>query len=152
MFLRFFGSIVLSFFILVGKAQVVTVTNPTNTTPNLAATYTSLANAITALNTITSISGPVTITLNAGNPQPAPAGGYAIQFAAVTTALTPIIITGNNNTITAFTPQVTGRIYDAIFKIIGADYITIQEFNMIENPANLATGGHHQRVLQQETI
>ena len=140
-FLRFFSSIVLTFCILVGKAQVVTVTNPTNTTPNLAATYTSLANAITALNTITSISGPVTITLNAGNPQPAPAGGYAIQFAAVTTALTPIIITGNNNTITAFTPQVTGRIYDAIFKIIGADYITIQEFNMIENPANLATGG-----------
>ena len=37
----------------------VTVTNPTNTTPNLAATYTSLANAITALDAITAINGPV---------------------------------------------------------------------------------------------
>ena len=114
----------------------VTVTNPANTTPNLAATYTSLANAITALSGITSINGPVIITLDAGNPQTAPAGGYVIQFTAVTTAANNITIAGNNNIITAFTPQTTGSINDAIFKLIGADYITIRDFTMQENVAN----------------
>ena len=73
-------------FVVNSFAQV-TVTNPTNTTPNLAAAYGSLAAAITALNTITVINGPVIITLNAGNNQTAPAGGYAIQFTATTTAV-----------------------------------------------------------------
>ncbi len=117
----------------------VTVTNPTNTTPNLAATYTSLANAITALDGITAISGPVTISLTAGNPQTAPAGGYVIQFAATTTAANNITITGNNNTITAFTPQASGNINDAIFKLIGVDYVSISNFTMQENPANTTT-------------
>jgi len=117
----------------------VTVTNPTNTTPNLAATYTSLANAITALDAITAISGPVTITLNAGNPETAPAGGYVIQFAAQTTATNTVTISGSNNAITASAALVAGRLYDGIFKIIGADYITIQNFTMQENPANTTT-------------
>ncbi len=119
----------------------VTVTNPTNTTPNLSATYTSLANAITALNGITAISGPVTISLTAGNNQIAPAGGYNISFSASTTAATPITISGNNNTITAFTPQVTGSLTDALFKLRGADFITLQNFVLEENPLNTATGG-----------
>ncbi|HNH21820.1 MAG TPA: hypothetical protein PLY26_06720, partial [Ferruginibacter sp.] len=83
----------------------VTVSNPANTTPNLAATYTSLANAITALGGITSIGGPVIITLNSGNNETAPAGGYVIQFTASTTATNNIIIEGSGNTITAFSPQ-----------------------------------------------
>lgn len=114
----------------------VTVTNPTNTTPNLAATYTSLANAITALNSITAISGPVTITLTAGNPQTAPAGGYAIQFTATTTAANNITIEGSGNTITASNALTVGALNDAIFKLIGADYITLQNFTMQENAAN----------------
>ncbi len=130
------------FFILTGCllnlttfAQV-TVTNPTNTTPVLAATYGSLAAAVTALSAITAINGPVVITLNAGNPETAPAGGYVIQFTATTTAANNIIISGSNNTITAFTPQTVGNLNDAIFKIIGADYITIQNFTMQENAGN----------------
>jgi len=119
----------------VGFSQV-TVTNPANTTPNLAATYTSLANAVTALGGITAISGPVIITLDAGNPQTAPAGGYVIQFTAATTAANNITIAGSNNVITAFTPQTTGNINDAIFKLIGADYITIRDFTIQENAAN----------------
>ena len=114
----------------------VTVSNPANTTPNLAATYTSLANAITALGGITSIGGPVIITLNSGNNETAPAGGYVIQFTASTTATNNIIIEGSGNTITAFSPQAAGSINDAIFKLIGADYITIRDFIMQENPAN----------------
>lgn len=119
--------------------QVVSVTNPTNTTPNLAATYTSLANAITALNGITAISGPVVITLNPGNPQTTPAGGYSINFTATTTAVNNVTITGSGNTVTAFTPQVSGTLTDAIFKLIGVDYITIQGFVMQENPSNTTT-------------
>ena len=117
----------------------VTVTNPANTTPVLAATYGSLAAAITALNTITAISGPVIITLDPVNPQTAPAGGYAIQFTAVTTLANNITIAGSNNTITAFTPQAAGNLNDAIFKLIGVDFITIQNFTMQENAANVTT-------------
>lgn len=114
----------------------VTVTNPTNTTPNLTATYTSLANAITALNTITSINGPVEITLDAGNAEIAPAGGYAIRFSATTSTVNNITITGNNNTITACTPQPSGNLNDAVFKLIGVDHIVLQNFVMQENPSN----------------
>ncbi len=122
-----------------GAKGQVTITNPTNTTPNLAATYGSLSAAITALNSRTAISGPVTITLNIGNPQTAPAGGYAINFATITNNTFPITITGNNNTITAFSPQLAGQLYDAVFKIIGADNIIIQNFVMQENAANATT-------------
>ena len=120
-------------------AGQVTITNPGNTTPALAATYTSLANAITALNTITVISGSVTISLNPGFPQNAPLGGYAIQFAATTSAGNNIIFEGNNNTITASTLPSNGNLTDAIFKLIGADYITIQNFILQENASNTNT-------------
>src|SRR4051812_39128017 len=66
------------------SAVVVTVTNPTSTTPNLAASYPSLLNAIAALNTITAISGPVTLTCGNGT-ETAPAGGFSISFTAATT-------------------------------------------------------------------
>lgn len=118
------------------SAQVVTVTNPANTTPALAATYTSLANAISALNGITAIAGPVIITLNPGNPQTTPAGGYTINFTAATTAANYVRINGSGNTITAFTPQPSGSYIDALFKIIGSDYLTLENFIMRENPAN----------------
>ncbi len=135
-FVVIFLTTVFCFLILGSKSQVVTVTNPTNTTPNLAVNYGSLAAAITALNGITAISGPVTITLNPGNPQTTPAGGYAIQFTITIGAATPITIAGSNNTITAFTPQAAGAMNDAIFKLIGADYITIKDFVMQENGGN----------------
>ncbi len=118
----------------------VTITNKTNTTPSLNDTYPSLGSAIAALNNITSISGPVKITLDPGYPETAPLGGFSINFANITnTASSPITITGSGNTITAFSPQVSGSITDAIFKIIGADYITIEDFVMQENAGNTTT-------------
>ncbi|MFN8246178.1 MAG: hypothetical protein U0T56_07345 [Ferruginibacter sp.] len=120
------------------SAQV-TVTNPANTTPNLAASYTSLANAITALNGITAISGPVTISLAAGNPQTAPVGGYALTFSAATTATNNIVIEGNGNTITSNGGLTVNVFTDAIFKLIGVDYVTLQNFVMQENPSNVNT-------------
>lgn len=121
------------------KGQAVTVTNPAFTTPALSATYTSLANAVTALNGITSISGLVTITLNSGNSQTAPAGGYVINFTAATSATNRVIITGNNNIITASASLVSGTLTDGIFKLIGVDYVTIENFTMRENPLNVTT-------------
>jgi hypothetical protein len=130
----------LSFFLITGlKSQVVSVTNPTNTVPNLNTTYPSLAAAVTAVNGITSISGVVVITLNPSNPQTAPAGGYAINFTAVTSGSSNIIFEGNNNIITAFTPQTSGSITDALIKLIGVDYVTIRNFNLRENSSNTGT-------------
>ncbi len=121
-------------------AQVaVTVTNPTNTTPNLSASYASLASAVTALSGITAISGPVTLTAAAGS-ETAPAGGYVINFTAATSATNYVVITGTaTTTITAPNPQTSGNLNDAIFKIIGSDFVTIQNFTMQENASNTTT-------------
>ena len=118
---------------------VVTVTNPTNATPNLAASYTSLALAITALDAVTSFSGPVTLTCAAGS-ETAPAGGYSINFTAATTPSMLIVITGTaTTTITASAALTPGALNDAVFKIIGSDHVTIKNFTMQENPANTIT-------------
>lgn len=108
----------------------------TNGGSGLAATYPTLEAAITALNTAT-ITSPVTITLSASNPQTAPAGGYEIK--AEGSIANPITIVGNNNTITASAALTAGSLTDAIFKIIGGDYITIDGFSLTENAANTTT-------------
>jgi hypothetical protein len=108
----------------------------TNGSSGLATGYPDLTSAITALNAAT-ITSPVLIWVNSANPQTTPAGGYAIT--ATGTAANTITIKGNGNTATAFTPQTSGNLNDAIFKIIGGDYITIQNFTMQENVANTTT-------------
>src|SRR5205085_4763850 len=110
-------------------------------TKNIPGDYATLALAITDLNTNGVGSGGVTFNVLASNPQTAPAGGYIIGgtgSAVLTTssATNPIIITGNSNTITAFNPQTVGAINDAIIKLVGADFVTIQGFTLQENPAN----------------
>jgi hypothetical protein len=119
----------------------VTVTNPGNTTPGLAATYTSLANAITALNAQTAISGPVTIAVDPANPQTSPSGGYAITAILTGASATNLVtIDGGGNTITAPSPAGTsGALNDAFFKFIGSDFMTLQNFVMNENGANTTT-------------
>jgi len=121
-------------------AQVaVTVTNPTNTTPNLAASYTSLANAVTAVNAITAMSGPVVLTCAAGS-ETAPAGGYSINSPGGTSSTNTITFTTSGTvTITASASLTAGSLTDAIFKLVGADYITISGFTMKENTANTTT-------------
>jgi hypothetical protein len=107
-------------------------------TKNIPGDYATLAAAITDLNTQGVGVGGVTINLIAGNPETAPAGGYSITTLTGSPA-NPIIIQGNGNIITASGALTAGALDDAIFKIIGADYITIQDFTMLENPANLIT-------------
>ena len=104
-------------------------------TKNIPADYPTLADAITDLNTQGVGYGGVVLNLVAGHPETAPAGGYSITT-LTGTALSPITIIGNGNTITSYSPQAAGLLNDAIFKIIGVDYITIQGFTMQENTAN----------------
>lgn len=109
-------------------------------TVNVPGSYPTLEAAINDLNTQGVGAGGVIVNLLPGNPQTAPAGGYAINLATNNaTAANPITLRGNGNTITAFTPQASGQFNDALFKIIGEDHVTIDGFVMRENPANTTT-------------
>lgn len=105
----------------------------TNGGSGLSPSYATLQAAVTALNAAT-ISSPVVITLSAN--ETAPAGGYSIT--AQGTAANTIVIDGNAKTVTAGL-QAAGSYSDAIIKLVGADYVTIKNFVLIENPANTAT-------------
>ena len=107
-------------------------------TKNVPGDYATLALAINDLNSVGTGVGGVTINLLAGNPQTAPAGGYVITTLAGS-ASNPIIINGNNNNITAPTPQGSGLRNDALIKLVGADWVTIQGFTLLENAANTTT-------------
>lgn len=103
-------------------------------------TYPTLDAAILALNAQGVGAGGVTINLLAGNPQTAPAGGYVVNLStANATAANPITLRGNGNTITAFTPQASGLLHDALFEIVGEDHVTIEDFVLQENAANTTT-------------
>ncbi len=138
---RFFKSLSIAAALLIGFGQqaVAQFAVTTNGGSGLAGTYPSLAAAITALNGAT-ITSPVVITCPAGT-ETSPAGGYSIT--ALGTAVNTITITGNgaaNSIITAPNPAGTaGALTDAIFKLVGADYVTIQGFAMNENGANTTT-------------
>jgi trimeric autotransporter adhesin len=106
-------------------------------TKNVPGDYATLAEAITDLNAQGVGSGGVTINVIGGNSQTAPAGGY--QITATGTAVNPVFFEGNNNTITASAAQTVGSTNDGVFKIIGADYITIKGFAIQENAANTTT-------------
>ena len=121
--------LIIALFSVAANAQVTT-----NSGSGLAATYPTLKDAIDALNLAT-ISSPVAITLT-GN-ETAPVGGYAITASG--TVANAILIKGVTSTITANGSLVAGTFTDAIFKIIGGDYITIDGFTMLENPANTTT-------------
>lgn len=137
--LRVFSAFIALFFAVTSFSQVsVTVTGNTNTTPAMAPSYTSLTDAVTDLSAITTISGPVTLTCAAGS-ETAPAGGYVINFVATTSLVNSVTLIGTGVTITAPTPQTSGNLNDAIFKIIGSDFVTIQGFTMLENAGNTTT-------------
>ncbi|RYZ00017.1 MAG: hypothetical protein EOO11_03035, partial [Chitinophagaceae bacterium] len=104
----------------------------TNGGSGLAATYPDLASAVTALNAAT-ISSPVVITLNAN--ETAPAGGYVVT--AQGSAANPITIHGGgasrSTVISANAALTAGALNDAIIKLRGADYVTIQNLSLQEN-------------------
>jgi hypothetical protein len=128
--------VLFAFFSTLNVWGQVTITNPSNTTPAMNATYSTLALAIADVNNRTAISGPVTITLDANTPQTAPAGGYSITNTSITggSNTNRFIFDGGGNTITAGVG--TNTTTDAFFKIIGADFITLQNFVMAESSGN----------------
>lgn len=97
--------------------------------------YATLADAINAVNAVGTLTQPTTISTSIS--ETAPSGGY--QITAIGSAANTLIISGGDNTITAFGGQTAGSLTDAIFKIIGGDYITIQRFVIVENAANSTT-------------
>ena len=113
-------------------------------TKNIPGDYASLELAINDLNAQGVGAGGVVLNLLASNPQTAPAGGYIIGGAgsavlATASMANPITLQGNGNTITAFASQVSGQLYDGIFKLIGADWVTLTGFTLLENAANSIT-------------
>jgi hypothetical protein len=123
---------------------------PLTGTKNIPGDYADLAAAITDLNTQGVGAGGVTFNVIAGNPQTSPAnagttgGGYLIGgtgslVLTTTSAANPVTIQGNGNTITAPATHIVGQLNDGIFKLIGADWITITGFTMQENAANIVT-------------
>ncbi len=117
-------------------------------TKNIPGDYATLAAAITDLNANGVGTGGVTFNVLAGNAQTAPAGGYVIGgtgslVLTTSSAANPIIFTGNGNTATASATQTVGNVSDAVFKLVGADFVTIQGFTIQENAANavIATTG-----------
>lgn len=120
-----------------GLGQNVTVSFGTST--GLASNYSTLASAITALNSAT-INSPVTITLASLYAETAPVGGYTITKSG--TSANPITIQGfsnsSRNVVTA-PAQTSGALTDAIFKLVGADYIKLQYFDMRELITNTTT-------------
>ena len=134
-------------FVNVGKANVtVTVTYtgtaPTGSTLISGSPFSSLAAAITQLNASTFTgTTSVTLTCAASGAETAPlissTGGY--QITASGSGTCPIVINGNGTTITAATGLTSGTLTDGIFKLIGASYITLENFTMVENSANTTT-------------
>lgn len=112
---------------------------------NIPGDYASLAAAITALNTSGVGAGGVTINLN--QVETAPTGGYllgSVTLNATTGSTKPIVINGGNNTITA---QATGTTTtsDAVFRLAGPDYVTLNQLKIVENAANTTVATQMER-------
>ena len=152
--LNLFLFLALALFIFAGTAKAdidVVVTNPTNTTPNLSASYTSLSAALTALNNVTAMTGPVTLTLEAGDAETAPATGFVIGSASLNAVLSStntvtIVKASGTVTINAGTGTATpgSASPDGMLRLNGADYITIDGITFTDgnttNPATMEFG------------
>ena len=122
------------------QAQVI-VTSPTGTgAPS--ASYSTLADAVTAINSGVIHTGTITCSVNAGHIETAPAEG--ITLTATGTATNPITFikngTGTNPVINAGTivgVPVVGIRY-GIFKLAGSDYVTIDGLTFADNSSTTA--------------
>ncbi len=104
--------------------------------------FATLASAITYLNT-NGVSGAVQFDVAAGYTETAPVGGFVITATGTSTNTIKFVKSGagTNPTFTAFTPQVSGTKTDAVIKIVGGDYITLDGLTVQENASNTTTAG-----------
>ncbi|HEX2788360.1 MAG TPA: T9SS type A sorting domain-containing protein [Ignavibacteria bacterium] len=146
---KLFLILVFSIFVSVNAfGQIaVTVTGATNTTPNLLPAYPSLALALTDLNNVNAMTGPVVLTLTAGGSETAPPTGFVIGSASLNPVLSAtntvtIVKSGGTVTINAGigTATPTSAAPDGMIAIVGANYITIDGLTLTDgNVANPAT-------------
>jgi hypothetical protein len=153
-FYSFLVVFVLIFVTFSATGQIaVTVTNNTNTTPSLAVSYTSLSNAVAALNSVTAMTGPVTFTLAAGGAETAPSTGLTIGSATLnpvlsaTNTVTFVKAAGVATTLNAGntgTGSPSTAVQDGILNLVGADYITIDGLTLVDangfGPASMEYG------------
>jgi hypothetical protein len=103
------------------------------------ATYTTLAAAITAINGGVIHTGIILCNVATGHTETAPAGGFSIT-ATGTSSNTITFQKNGGGTNPTFTAGVgTSTTTDAIFKLIGSDYITIDGFILQESGSNTTT-------------
>jgi hypothetical protein len=144
-FISFFSKIVqtkailmLLFVLFSGVSAIgqVTVTASTGTT--LSASYTTLASAISAINDGTTHTGTVLCEVIAGHTEVAPVGGFTITATGSAGNTITFVKSGAgaNPEFTASPALTAGSLTDAIFKIVGGDFISIGGFTMLENTAN----------------
>lgn len=126
-----------------------TIKSQLSGTFSVPATYTSIAAAISDLNT-QGVNGPVTILINAGYTETAPNGGYTLT--ATGTALNPITFKRNGSGanpivnapsfLTAGTPSTA--VQDGIWAFVGCDYVTIDGIDLNDaggtNPLTMEYG------------
>jgi subtilisin-like proprotein convertase family protein len=111
---------------------------------NIPGDYATVAAAITDLNTNGVGSGGATINIAGGYTETAPSGGYVLGSTVLNASLSAanqLTIkkgSGANPLLTAYTGG-TSTTSDGIFKIQGADYVTIDGINLQENAANTGT-------------
>ena len=125
---------------------VVTVTNPGNATPAFAASYPNFTAAVTALNAVTAMSGPVTFTLAAGTSEAAPIKGFNIStstagvLSAVNT-LTIVKASGAATVINAGVGTAAGPAAssDGMLYLSGSDYVTIDGLTFTDANSASAT-------------
>ncbi len=122
----------------------------TSTTPALAAgTYIIPSTGCNGFDKISSavnyinahgIAGAVIFSITPGYTETAPVGGYAItRTGTVANTITFQRNGAGANPVITAGLQVAGSVTDAVFKIIGADYITIRNLTIQENAANTVT-------------
>ena len=111
---------------------------------NIPGDYATLAAAITDLNTNGVGTGGAIINLNAN--QTAPSPGYNLGSTALyntLSAINPLIINGNGNSITGYTGTKAGSVTtatnDAILVLTGVDFVTIKRINFLDLVANITT-------------
>jgi len=153
--MRRLNSIFLFLFFLLANAgfgQIsVNVTGNTNTTPNLAVSYTSLSAALTDLNAVTAMSGAVVLTCTGGTSETAPATGLTLGSASLNPVLSAtntisIITDGGVVTLNAGIGTATpgSAVPDGILKLLGADHVTINGLTFTDgnagNPATMEYG------------
>ncbi|MFN8309527.1 MAG: hypothetical protein U0T73_06140 [Chitinophagales bacterium] len=84
--------------------------------------------------------GTVQFDIAAGGSETAPAGGITITATGTaTTAIKFVKASGAAYTITAASTLTSGSLSDAIIKIVGGDYITIDGLTLQENSSNTTT-------------